>query len=110
MNSGRVSSGYQFSSWMLALNGISEAPSPHSASANAEATKPIAANTRCPVSSRSIMRGEHQQRDELVAHPISSPRAVARSLKNTATTCSSIRVMPITITILIGASGGPQEE
>ena len=55
-------------------------------------------------------RGEHQQRDERVAHSSVSPRALARSLKNTAITCSSIRAMPITMTILIGASGGAQEE
>ena len=55
MNSGRVSSGYHFISFMAAVNAISEPPSPHSQSADATATKPMAANTRCPVSSMSII-------------------------------------------------------
>jgi hypothetical protein len=54
MNMGRVSIGYQLSSVMVEAKGISIAPSPHSASENAAATNPIAPNTRCPVSSRSM--------------------------------------------------------
>ena len=65
MNKGRVSSGYQFSRAMLALNGISEAPSPHSSRAKPVATQPIAANTRCPVSSRTII-------DENISRAMSS--------------------------------------
>ena len=55
-------------------------------------------------------RGEHQERDELVAHASGSPLAFATFLKNTATTCSSISAMPMHMMILIGASGGAHEE
>ena len=55
MNSGSVSIGYQLSSPIEALNGISKPPSPHSSSAKPVATKPIAPNTRCPVRSSSII-------------------------------------------------------
>ena len=55
-------------------------------------------------------RGEHQERDELVAHASGSPLAFATSLKNTAITCSSISAMPMHMMILIGARGGAQEE
>jgi hypothetical protein len=41
--------------WIAALNGISTPPVPQSASVATEATKPIAANTRWPVKSMSIM-------------------------------------------------------
>ena len=55
-------------------------------------------------------RGEHEQGDELWGHVSSSPRAFARSLKKMAMVCSSIIRMPMHIMILIGASGGAQEE
>ncbi|MOA27020.1 hypothetical protein D3C78_1478600 [compost metagenome] len=54
-NSGRVSSGYHFISFIAALNGSSTPPSPHSSRAAAAATKPMAPNTRLPVSSNSII-------------------------------------------------------
>ena len=52
---GTVISGYQFSTWKDALNGISKAPSPHSQRAAAEPTKPITPKTRCPVNKSTIM-------------------------------------------------------
>ena len=52
---GTVISGYQFSTWKEALNGISKAPSPHSHSAAAEPTKPITPKTRWPVNSSTSM-------------------------------------------------------
>ena len=55
INIGRVSRGYQFSSLMLAAKAISEPPSPHNSKANRAATKPMAPNTRCPLSSSSSM-------------------------------------------------------
>ena len=55
MNSGRVSSGYHFISFMAAENPSCEPPVPHSSKAEATATNPMAPNTRCPVMSISIM-------------------------------------------------------
>ena len=52
---GTVISGYQFSTWKEALNGISKEPWPHSQSAAAEPTKPMTPKTRCPVKSSTIM-------------------------------------------------------
>ena len=46
---GTVISGYQFSTWKAALNGISNEPLPHSHKAAAVPTKPITPKTRCPV-------------------------------------------------------------
>ncbi len=54
MNMGRVIIGYQLISVMVEANGISTAPSPHSARAKTVATNPMAPKTRCPVSSRSM--------------------------------------------------------
>ncbi len=54
-NIGRVSSGYHFISFIAALNGSSAPPSPHSSKAAAAATKPMAPNTRLPVSNSSII-------------------------------------------------------
>lgn len=54
-NIGRVSSGYHFISFIAALKAISEPPSPHSSKAAAAATKPMAPNTRLPVSSSNII-------------------------------------------------------
>ena len=73
MNIGRVRSGYHFMSFIAAENAISLPPSPHSASAAMAATAPMAAKTRCPVMSISIIECEHQQGDHLVAHQRSSP-------------------------------------
>ncbi|MND50089.1 hypothetical protein D3C80_410480 [compost metagenome] len=50
-NIGKVSIGYHFISFMAALKAISEPPSPQSSRAAAAATKPMAPNTRLPVSS-----------------------------------------------------------
>ena len=55
MNIGSVINGYHFISLTVALNAISEPPSPHSNKAANPPTNPIAPNTRCPVSSISIM-------------------------------------------------------
>ena len=55
MNIGSVSSGYHFMSFIAAEKAISLPPSPHSASAEMTATEPIAAKTRCPVMSISII-------------------------------------------------------
>ena len=55
MNIGRVSSGYHFMSFIAAEKAISPPPSPHSARAAMTATEPMAANTRCPVMSISII-------------------------------------------------------
>jgi hypothetical protein len=55
MNMGRVSIGYQCMSVMVDANGISAPPLPHSSSANTVATKPMAPNTLCPVTSMSII-------------------------------------------------------
>ncbi len=55
INIGSVSSGYQFISFMADEKGISEPPVPHSASAEAAATAPMAPNTRWPVISISII-------------------------------------------------------
>ena len=55
MKNGTVISGYQFSTWKLALNGISKPPFPHSQSAAAAPTKPITPKTRCPVISSTII-------------------------------------------------------
>ena len=54
MNIGRVSMGYQLKSLIAALKSIAELPSPHRNNAAATPTNPIAANTLCPVSIRSI--------------------------------------------------------
>ena len=54
MNIGSVSSGYHFMSFIAAEKAISLPPS-HSASAEMTATEPIAAKTRCPVMSISII-------------------------------------------------------
>ncbi|MNR51821.1 hypothetical protein D3C85_1715530 [compost metagenome] len=50
-NIGRVSIGYHFISFIAALKAISEPPSPQSSNEAAAATKPMAPNTRLPVSS-----------------------------------------------------------
>jgi hypothetical protein len=55
MNRGRVSRGYHFINFMAALKAISDPPSPHSHRAATTATKPMAPNTRWPVSSMTIM-------------------------------------------------------
>ena len=55
MNIGSVRSGYHFMSFIAAEKPISLPPSPHSRSAAMTATEPIAANTRCPVMSISII-------------------------------------------------------
>ena len=55
MNIGRVSSGYQFISFIADEKGMSEPPVPHRANAAAAATAPIAPKTRWPVISISIM-------------------------------------------------------
>ena len=55
MNIGRVSSGYHFISFIAAEKAISLPPSPHKTSAASAATAPIAAKTRCPVMSISII-------------------------------------------------------
>ena len=52
---GTVISGYQFSTWKVALNGISNEPCPQSHSAAAEPTKPITPKTRWPVNSSTII-------------------------------------------------------
>ena len=52
---GAVISGYQLSTWKLALKGISNEPLPHSHSAAAAPTKPITPKTRCPVMSSTII-------------------------------------------------------
>ncbi len=54
-NIGSVSSGYHFISFIAAEKPRTEPPVPHSIMAEATATKPIAANTRCPVRSISII-------------------------------------------------------
>jgi len=55
MNMGSVSMGYQLSRVMVEAKGISAAPLPHSSSAKIVATKPMAPNTRWPVTSITIM-------------------------------------------------------
>ena len=55
MNIGRVRSGYHFISFIAAENAISLPPSPHNSSAAMDATAPMAANTRCPVMSITII-------------------------------------------------------
>ena len=55
MNIGRVSRGYHFMSFIAAEKPISLPPSPQRRSAAMTATEPIAAKTRCPVMSISII-------------------------------------------------------
>ena len=56
MNIGSVNKGYHFISFIAAEKPMSNPPlSPHSNRAATTATNPIAPNTRCPVSSISIM-------------------------------------------------------
>jgi len=55
MNMGSVSIGYQLSSVIVEAKGISAPPLPHSTTANTVATKPMAPNTRWPVTSISII-------------------------------------------------------
>jgi len=55
MNMGSVSSGYHFMSFIAAENGMSSPPTPQSRRPATVATKPMAAKTRCPVISISIM-------------------------------------------------------
>ena len=55
MNIGSVSSGYHFISFIAAAKPRSDPPTPHSGSAAATATKPIAPNTRWPVAIITIM-------------------------------------------------------
>ena len=55
MNSGSVSSAYHFISFIAALKASSEPPVPHRSSAKTTAMKPIAPNTRWPVSRRPII-------------------------------------------------------
>ena len=53
--SGKVSSGYHFITFMMAVNDSSAPPSPHNMRAAKAPTKPITAKTRCPVRSSSII-------------------------------------------------------
>ncbi len=55
MNIGSVSSGYHFISFIAAEKPRSEPPTPHSGSAAATATKPMAPKTRWPVAIISII-------------------------------------------------------
>ena len=55
INIGNVSSGYHFISFIAAVKGMSEPPTPQSVIAAIEATMPIAPKTRCPVRSITII-------------------------------------------------------
>ena len=55
MNIGSVRSGYHFISFIAAENGMSDPPVPQRKKAETAATTPMAAKTRWPVMSRSII-------------------------------------------------------
>ena len=91
---GTVISGYQFSTWKVALNGISKEPLPHRQESRGRADEADHAEDALAGEEQHHHGAEHEKRDEFGTHAMGFPRAAAMSLKRLEMHCSSSRKMP----------------